>query len=637
MDNSIVFAKTKEGEEAVRQRTRLVQRNLRNILIMVDGHSNVADLARRFGDANATEVALNELIASGFISAVSGPSPAGSTKSPEETLAEKPDDLPVLTSPLGNQSVPGQQQPEPAPPPQATPTQQSPSQPTAVDRAQSSPGPLTHPPSLPPEFDDAPLVMHEYQSTSPVFDPAEAWRASVPQPAGSGILEKLKTLLTTKRDIPERPPREADSRDTDVAPAIEQFEIEPIRRGARLPLGWPALSVLGLVALAILLVLIAFLFPYGRYLPGIEQKASAALKDVVKIGDIGFAILPRPHIYLSNIKVGQDGYLSVPSARAVPDFMSLLGDATTVSELVLERPIVSSRGLEKLARAGRSPGLEIQHIALKELTFVVGAASSPGLTGEVEMTDSGDPRRILLRTSEGTLQLELTPANGEFQFAASGNAWRMPVKAGLALDRLDAQGAMNSARLVINKLDAKAYDGLIEGKASLEWAGVLTLAGELDLKRLNVASVLGALGSGFAGEGELNAKVRFEGGAQSFASLPDSLVAEAAFDVKRGAVSGFDLGEAMRNTTNRAPTRGGITRFEQLSGALQTDAKTMRLSNLQLASGLFRATGNINVSEASQLNGAISAELKSSASTLKMPLTVSGTPKEALLSPARGR
>ena len=58
MDKSTVFVKTQEGEEAMRQRTRLVQRNLRNILIMVDGQADVGDLAKRYGDEATTQAAL---------------------------------------------------------------------------------------------------------------------------------------------------------------------------------------------------------------------------------------------------------------------------------------------------------------------------------------------------------------------------------------------------------------------------------------------------------------------------------------------------------------------------------------------------------------------------------------------------
>lgn len=37
MDPKLVFAKTPIGDEAVRQSTRVVQRNLRMVLVQVDG------------------------------------------------------------------------------------------------------------------------------------------------------------------------------------------------------------------------------------------------------------------------------------------------------------------------------------------------------------------------------------------------------------------------------------------------------------------------------------------------------------------------------------------------------------------------------------------------------------------------
>ena len=118
MDKKTVFVKTKEGDEAMRQRTRLVQRNLRNILIMVDGHASVADLCRRFGDENVAQAALAELLAGGFIAEPANQLDFTSTHSPD-TPAEKAEDVPVLTTQVG--APPAQNAaPEPPPPPPCT-------------------------------------------------------------------------------------------------------------------------------------------------------------------------------------------------------------------------------------------------------------------------------------------------------------------------------------------------------------------------------------------------------------------------------------------------------------------------------------------------------------------------------------
>lgn len=67
MDRNLVFAKTPIGDEAVRQSTRVVQRNLRMVLVQVDGKMSVTDLTSKIGNPRLVESALRELEEGGFI------------------------------------------------------------------------------------------------------------------------------------------------------------------------------------------------------------------------------------------------------------------------------------------------------------------------------------------------------------------------------------------------------------------------------------------------------------------------------------------------------------------------------------------------------------------------------------------
>jgi len=67
MDEKLVFAKTSLGDEAVRQRTRVVQRNLRMVLVQVDGNTSVGDLCAKIGNRAMVESALAELAAGGYV------------------------------------------------------------------------------------------------------------------------------------------------------------------------------------------------------------------------------------------------------------------------------------------------------------------------------------------------------------------------------------------------------------------------------------------------------------------------------------------------------------------------------------------------------------------------------------------
>jgi hypothetical protein len=70
MDQNLVYAKTPIGDEAVRQSTRVVQRNLRMLLVQVDGKLTVADLGTQLGDPKMVERSLIELEEGGFIAPI---------------------------------------------------------------------------------------------------------------------------------------------------------------------------------------------------------------------------------------------------------------------------------------------------------------------------------------------------------------------------------------------------------------------------------------------------------------------------------------------------------------------------------------------------------------------------------------
>lgn len=70
MDPKIIYAKTPNGDEAVRQSTRVVQRNLRMVLVQIDGKTSVAELAEKIGNPRLVESAIKELSNDGLIAPV---------------------------------------------------------------------------------------------------------------------------------------------------------------------------------------------------------------------------------------------------------------------------------------------------------------------------------------------------------------------------------------------------------------------------------------------------------------------------------------------------------------------------------------------------------------------------------------
>lgn len=67
MNTNLIYAKTPAGDEAVRQSTRVVQRNLRMVLVQVDGKMSVQELSAKIGNPRLVEAALRELVEGGYI------------------------------------------------------------------------------------------------------------------------------------------------------------------------------------------------------------------------------------------------------------------------------------------------------------------------------------------------------------------------------------------------------------------------------------------------------------------------------------------------------------------------------------------------------------------------------------------
>jgi hypothetical protein len=73
-----------------------------------------------------------------------------------------------------------------------------------------------------------------------------------------------------------------------------------------------------------------------------------------------------------------------------------------------------------------------------------------------------------------------------------------------------------------------------------------------------------------------------------------------------------------------------------LKGHLLLDHRVYEFSDLQIASGLFKAKGEVTVNRDKALSGRVRAELRGTASLVSMPLDVSGTTEDPSVFPTRG-
>lgn len=602
MDANLIYEKTPSGEEAVRQRTRVVQRNTRMVLILVDGKSSVGELCEKTGNIQLVESALADLERDGLVA----------PKLDQDSMWEQSKKLAeeIKTAALnrlsreGSPSVAGQ---ESHPLPSIDMTSASP--PTPFSVAPQS--------IFPPQSLTSGMPFSTFGGPPSAMPPPAV--AAPPSPASGGSLFGGLFSRKSRRDD-------------------EGLE-KSVRYGSRRPfVSMPLAVSLGVVGLVALVALVFFLYPYDSHRPDFEATLGRVTGTTVRIGEVRAVFLPRPAIALENVRGKEGSGMAAARIRLTPEIFSLFGAHPVFSRVEVDAARLQPNALAvlpKLLAEAVAPGgaTTVREISFRDLSVEALGLSLSGLHADFAADASGKPGEISFQTEDRgmTLHLSALPTGFQADFEALG--WRPQDESRFRFDSLQGQARWDGSSLTIQSLDARMFDGAIQGSLRLENGVQPTIAGDLTIKRLSVQRLAAALGYGSQFDGDLAGTLRFSGSAPEWPGVIPSASGEGDFSLQRGALGGFDLVEAMRR--GKGTVRGGSTRFDQLSGRLVISPDSIRFADLALASGLLHSGGYLDVARDGKLAGRLDVEMRGSANTLRMPLSATGTLKEPLLQGAR--
>lgn len=611
-DPDLVFAKTPDGEEAILQRTRVVQRNVRMVLILVDGNATVAELCEKTGNAELTQNALVELERDGFIERrVEKNSVWQHARNSSKGIAASAIHQAVSEfSTFGEKSV-------------ITPVK-SPSSDRREGRvipfpdsreAQRSrpPGSLAPEPSLSAQDSDFAKPPDLEATAEPELQAA----AANAEPAPS-IFDRLKSL--------SRPPT-----------ADDKADIKPIRRGGPgWSLTWPMGVLLGSLLLGAVLFLAALFFPYTHYLPAVEAILAQSTGQAAKVDDMRLSLYPKPGLLLGNVRLGEGtDPIHITEVRLWPALDTLLSPKVLFSEVELTGVRLSAAAIASLSRmlatAAREPAQAgVLHVTVSQAeVFFAGLAVSE-MSGHFELSAERLLEAVALNSPDRSLQVTLKPTDRGATIQVEGLAWRPAPGSPYLFDSVNLQGEIDGTDCVINRLELRIFDGLVRGATVLRAQPAMTMAGEISFERINSRKLVDALGAGSQLEGDARGRLKFSASSESWAALFSALQASGDFTIHRGRLIGIDLAEAMRRVSATPVTLGGWTRFEELSGAITLTPSSSRFSRLLLSAGLMQSSGQIEVSRDLQLRGRMDVVLRGSADRAARRILISGSLKTPL-------
>lgn len=583
------------------QRTRVMQRNVRMVLILVDSQSTVADLCLKTGNPQLTENALRDLEKGGFIvPRVEQDSLWGESNKVAQEIREAAINKAIQISSPGAVGV----------------VESSVSDsPVSIDPV------LDHLAKSDSSISQLPLSsMHSTQVSGanyPVFSQEKTQKLSetqftLDQVAKPSFLERLKALLPSA-------PQKND----------EDISIKPIRRGQRSTMGWPMIAVSGFFGLLGLAYLTILFFPYDSYLPGVEAAFEQASGRPVKVGSMRVDVYPNPGLLLGNVHIGTDkDKIRIAELRLVPVIGSLIIGKTSFREVVLNGVSLPAElivGLPGVFVELSKPTarVRVDHIRFEKTEVSFGGLGFSGMEGEARRSADGLFQSLKLRDPDHSLSFEVKPLAQGLEVNLEGFGWHPSQGSPFLFDSVNLNGAIENGAFTIRRMELRLFNGLIQGFAVLRADKQPSMSGEVVFERVNASRLGNAVGVGEKFSGGISGKLKFSSTADSWATIFSAVIAEGDFTVRRGSIRGIDLAEAVRRVSNMS-VQGGATLFEQLTGSVNFTPTSYQFNGLILDSGLMQSTGQIEVSKNLQIRGKMVLQMRGTANQTRVPVTISG-------------
>jgi hypothetical protein len=624
MDSNLIYLKTSAGEDAIQQRTRVIQRNVRMVLILVDGQSTVGDLCRKTGNPQLTENALAELEKGGFITAkveqhdslwqesqrVAQVIRAAAQEKAEQFLSrEKSGGYPDF----------------------------QPSRPVASTEraAQASDMPI----SLHSIFDATPSAI-DFSSSQFSLAPdnpeiqkaaAQLPEMAVSEPASGSDRRVKKPQRATKpsffsqiRSLWAGGKHELDE---------EPIRLKPVRRGVRTRITWPVGVLLSIVGTLGIVFVASLLFPFSIFLSDVEAAFARSVGRPVSVGALRVEFYPAQGLILERVRIGAgDGEtdeLSVREIRLLPEVATLFAERLNFKRAVLSDlslPLGAVIGLPGMfsSLAGPSSRVDVEQIRFEKATISFDGIVLKNVESEVLRDQGGRFESLLIRSADGSLSVVARPVGKALDLDVEAYAWQPFENARIVFGSASMKARLENGELAISGADLRVFDGVVKGSALIRSGEKPNIEGEIGFERVNAIRLFEALGAGKRLEGDIAGKVRFSARSDAWETLLASVDAEGEFSVQRGKVAGVDLVEAVRRVSG-APVQGGVTAFEQLTGRMKLEPDRSRFFGLVMSSGLMQSTGQVSISKAGNLNGRLELQMQGSVNQTRVPVSIAGT------------
>ena len=587
-----VYSRTEEGEARARQPRSINSHELRATLLLIDGRLSVRELKRRFGTSLAIDTAISELLRLALIAPVTAnanggvnldfvktadgdAAPAGSLI--ESAMTRAQDAGQASETPVTGDAAP------------AASAEVTEARPEAGVSETGVPEDETR---REPSIADAPAASAERENSPAAAEAPGARRAAVAPPLppynGPNLVDRSRGGLIAIR-----------------------FFLGRLVRGLL-----PTLAIGGVAVL----VVVAFLLP-ERHRSDIEMQLEAQVGHPVSFGGLRVSHVGGGSLQLSDVRIPALASIQAEQVYLHPDWRASMRAMAWRFTLRLDGLRGAPADLAALMRADLLRGA-VTSVDLRNARVAVGGELWGGYSGSV-LGDAATPRASL-KSADGALVVTLEPTGDALALDAVAVGRPLPVFSNIPLDTYQLIGQIGDTGFEVQQFGAGAMAGKVSARGELNWQAGAVLDAELKLGSVDASVLLKKMGSGMRIAGALSGDFVLRGRAPDPSGVQKAEMLEGAFSVVNGALTGIDLGAALRER-GAGKIQGGETRFEALSGTLEADGQGSRVTISALDAGALDGRGRLQVGPLEALSGRMSAAVSAGGRRVRLPVDISGS------------
>ena len=387
-----------------------------------------------------------------------------------------------------------------------------------------------------------------------------------------------------------------------------------------------------LIILIIFLAIIAALpviVPLQLFSGDLTRLLQRITHSNIQLQQLGFEYSPRPALVLQDITIDGDPAIGHIEFIRVPiSGYNLFHWGSELRGITVEgghfSPAWAMQLPQKLRPQGGESLLHFSELHLLRTSIVRNNSEVGPVDGVLKFDSGSNLAGLTVTDAAGRVTVEILPQGSDFAMSLTASGWDMPLAYPVHFDNLYMKGIANQAGLQVTEIHGELYSGVVSGTAHVEWADGWKLAGSLHASSVQAEPLTKLLNPTTYVSGRMEGDGNFAYAGDGYQTLLANPQLDGAFLIKEGAIHNFDLVAPLKSSVPVVYARGGITRFEAMTGKIALQNGVVQISETKVDAGKFTAAGNMKIEVGNKLSGMAQAKLQAGVISASSQIRIGG-------------